>query len=389
MSIRLFSRPGLALRWGGVVAGVMALSVWSLAGWGEAKQAASTKPPPAAVVTVRVARQNVPIFLGGVGTVLAERSVTVKVRVDGQLDKVLFVEGQDVKAGQLLAQIDPQALQAQLAQALAQQARDEAQLLNARIDLQRYSQLLSQDSVSRQTYDTQKALVNQLAAAVKSDAAQVSFARVQLGYTTIRSPLSGRTGARLIDPGNIVHATDNTGLVVINQIDPIMVQFTVPEDHFGAINRAISPGLPPLPVFVYSRTDAATPLGRGVLTLVNNQIDSSTGTLTLKARFANPGHELWPGQYVNVRLRVGTRTQALTVPTAAIQRGPDGTYVYKVDADGRARLQLVRLGPVQAGMAIVEQGLAAGERVVLEGQYKLRPGSSVVEARSAGAGAVR
>jgi len=385
MSIRLFSRPGPALRWAGAVVSVVALSVWSLAGRGEGKPAASAKPPLVAVVTVRVARQDVPLFLGGVGTVLAEQSVIVKVRVDGQLDKVLFVEGQDVKAGQVLAQIDPQALQAQLAQAQAQQARDEAQLVNARIDLKRYSQLLSEDSVSRQTYDTQKALVGQLVAAVKTDAAQVSFARVQLGYTTIRSPLSGRTGARLIDPGNIVHATDSTGLVVINQIAPIMVQFTVPEDSFGAINRASGPGQPPLPVFVYSRTDAATPLGRGVLTLVNNQIDSTTGTLTLKARFANPKHELWPGQYVNVQLRVGTRAQALTVPATAIQRGPDGTYVYKVDGGGVARLQLVRLGPIRDGTAIVEQGLAAGERVVLEGQYKLKPGSSVVEAHSAGA----
>jgi len=378
MSKGRFPRPGLALRWGGVVAGIMALSIWSLAGRGET----STKigqPPPVAVSTVKVARQDVPIYLTAVGTVLAEQSVTVKVRVDGQLDKVLFVEGQDVKAGQLLAQIDPQPLQAQLAQAQAQQARDEAQLANARIDLARYVELVKDNSVSRQTLDTQKALVNQLAATVKTDIAQVNYARVQLAYTSIRSPLSGRTGARLIDPGNIVHAADTTGLVIINQIDPIMVQFTVPEDYFGAINRASRAGGKPLAVAAYARTDPGTPLARGGLTLINNQIDSSTGTLLLKARFANPQHALWPGQYVNVQLQAGTREAALTLPAEAIQRGQNGTYVYKVDLNGVAQPQPVKVGPIQAGTAIVEQGLAAGERVVLDGQYKLKPGSQVAE----------
>ncbi|MCW3481927.1 efflux RND transporter periplasmic adaptor subunit [Neisseriaceae bacterium JH1-16] len=364
----------------------MALSVWSLAGRGETSTKVA-QPPPIAVGTVRVVSQDVPIYLTAVGMVHAEQSVTVKVRVDGQLDKVLFVEGQDVKAGQLLALIDPQPLQALLAQAQAQQARDEAQLANARIDLARYVELVKENSVSHQTLDTQRALVNQLAATVKTDIAQVNFAKVQLAYTTIRSPLSGRTGARLIDPGNIVHATDTTGLVVINQIDPIMVQFTVPEDYFGAINTAHRVDSKPLAVAAYARTDPSTPLARGGLTLINNQIDSTTGTLLLKARFANPKHALWPGQYVNVQLQAGTRSQALTIPAAAIQRGPNGTYVYKVDVNGVAQPQPVRVDPVQSGTAIIEQGLAAGERVVLDGQYKLKPGSRVAEARAGSAGA--
>ncbi len=253
------------------------------------------------MTTTTVQVQDVPIYRSGVGNVVALASVTVKPRIDGQLERVAFVEGQDVKAGQLLAQIDPRTLEAQLAQAQAQKARDEAQLGNARVDLKRYTGLFADDAATQQQLDTQKALVAQLEAAVKTDDAQINFAQVQLGFTRIVAPISGRVGARLVDAGNIVHAADPGGLVVINQIDPITVLFTLPEEAFQDINHALHASAEPLQVIAYPR-DGKEKLGAGKLILLNNQIDTTTGTVQLKGSFANPGHALWPGQYVNVRL---------------------------------------------------------------------------------------
>jgi membrane fusion protein, multidrug efflux system len=340
--------------------------------------------PAVRVTTTTVKVQDVPIYRSGVGNVAALASVTVKPRVDGQLERVLFVEGQDVKAGQLLAQIDPRTLEAQLAQAQAQKARDGAQLGNARVDLKRYTGLFAEDAATQQQLDTQTALVAQLEAAVQTDDAQINFAQVQLGFTRIVAPISGRVGARLVDAGNIVHATDPGGLVVINQVDPITVVFTLPEEAFQDINHALHGSATPLQVIASPR-DSGEVLGTGKLVLLNNQIDTTTGTVQLKGSFPNPEHTPWPGQYVNVRLVLRHEPHALTVPAAAVQRSQDGTFVWLVNADNTAVSQPVRVGPIQDGLAVIESGLAAGQRVVVDGQYQVRGGVKVVESvRAAG-----
>jgi multidrug efflux system membrane fusion protein len=343
---------------------------------------ASVAPASVPATTVKVRKQTMPIILSGVGNVLPLASVTVRTRVDGQLDKVNFTEGQDVKAGQVLAQLDARTFEAQLAQVVAQKARDEAQLGNAKLDLQRYEMLIKEDAATQQQLDTQKALVNQLTAAVESDKAQIKYAKVQLDFTTIAAPLSGRIGARLVDPGNIVHATDANGLVVINQVDPIAVVFTLPESAFQDIDRAMAHGHQ-LAVYAYAR-DSDEILSKGALVLLNNQIDTATGTVQLKARFANPSHKLWPGAYVNVTLQLGTRENALTVPAPAVQRSQTGTYVYVVKADESVEIRPVTIIQIQDGKAVIGQGLGADERVVLDGQYKLKPGIHIIE-KSVGA----
>ena len=349
---------------------------------------AKAAPGPAGPTTVpasttRVAQEDVPILLNGTGAAQALATVTVRTRVDGQLDHINYTEGQDVKAGQLLAQIDARPFQAQLAQAVAQKARDEAQLENAKLDLKRDTQLIKDDATTQQALDTQHALVNQLAAAVETDKAQISYAQVQLDYTTIKAPLAGRVGAKLVDPGNIVHAADTNGLVVINQVDPISVVFTLPESAFQDINSAMHADAK-LAVMAYSRdTD---PLGnsdkmlaKGSLILLNNQIDTTSGTIQLKANFANSGHVLWPGQYLNVGLQLGVRHNALTVPSAVIQRSQTGTYVFVVDPDDTVEIRQVTVLQTQDGKAVIGKGLAAGDRVVLDGQYKLKPGVHIAE----------
>ncbi len=332
--------------------------------------------PPVNVTLVRVQQQDVPIYQAGVGTATPLASVTVKARIDGQLDRVGFTEGQDVKAGQMLAQLDPRTQQAQLQQAQAQKAKDQAQLANARLDLKRYTTLLAQDAATQQQFDTQKALVAQLDAAVKTDDAQINYAQVQLSFTNIVAPISGRVGARLVDPGNIVHATDTNGLVVINQIDPIAVVFTLPGDAVQDINRAQQASHQPLQVQAFTR-DGKTLLATGRLVLVNNQIDTSSGTVQLKGSFANPAHRLWPGQYVNAHLVLGERARAITVPAAVVQRSQDSTYAYVVKDDDTVRLQPIKVAQIQDGTAIIDAGLTAGERVVLDGQYKITTGTKV------------
>jgi multidrug efflux system membrane fusion protein len=333
---------------------------------------------PVPVRTVQVKQQAVPIAMTGVGNVLPVMSVTVRPRVDGQLDRVEFKEGQDVKAGQLLARIDPRTYQAQVDQITAQKAKDEAQLANARADLARYEELIKDDATTRQQLDTQRALVNQLQATIKNDNAQIEYAKVNLGYTTINAPISGRVGARLVDPGNIVHAADTTGLLVINQIDPIAVQFTLPEASFQNINNALRANKTPLHVRALDRNTHEV-LAEGELVLVNNQIDTSTGTITLKAHFPNTEHKLWPGQSVDARVVLGTRSEALTVPAPVVQRSQDGYFVYVVGADDKVSVQPIEVASTDDGMSVVTQGLQPGQRVVLDGQYRLTPGAHIVE----------
>ena len=330
------------------------------------------------VVTTVVSEEDVPVYLSGIGNVAPLYAVTVKVRVDGQLDTVAFTEGQTVKAGDLLAQIDPRPFQAQFQQAQAQKARDEALLKNAQIDLERYTLLWQQDSVSKQVYDTQRTNVEQLKATVQADQAQVDTARLQLEYTSVRAPISGRTGARLVDPGNIVRAADSGGIVVINQIDPIAVVFTLPEDKFQTVNRAARENKKQLPVFVYAREEA-TLLGSGKLTLINNQIDTATGTVQFKAVFPNTAEKLWPGQYVNTQIVLGTRQKAVTVAASVVQRGPNGLFAYVVNAEETVSMQALKVAYIQEGKAVVAEGLAAGDRVVVDGQYKLQPSSKITE----------
>jgi multidrug efflux system membrane fusion protein len=333
--------------------------------------------PPAGVPVLAgiAAREDVPVYLSGLGTVQAFNTVTVRARVDGQLDTVAFVEGQDVKEGELLARIDPRPLQAALNQAIATKASDEAKLTNARLDLQRFTNLIQRDFATRQSVDTQQALVAQLAATIQADQAMIDNARVQLGYTSITAPLGGRTGVRLVDAGNIVRANDPNGIVVITQLQPISVIFTLPEDTLDQIHAEMAKGR--LAVTVSKRDDPAAPIDTGTLALVDNQIDQTSGTIRLKATFPNRDNALWPGETVAARLTVGIRRDAVTVPAPTVQRDPDGAYVYVVKPDGTAERRPVAIFQIRDGTAVIEHGVAAGERVVIDGQYKVRPGIRV------------
>ena len=333
-------------------------------------------PPPIPVVSAIALAGDVPVYLTGLGTVKAYNTVTIHVRVNGTLDKVVFVEGQDVKAGDLLAQIDPRPYQAQLDQVVAAKAHDEALLADARLNLQRYQKLTAQDSIAVQLRDTQLALVAQDVATVANDQAQIDFARVQLLYTAITSPIAGRTGVRMIDAGNIVGTTNTTGLVVVTQIAPISVLFTLPEDDFGVVNQEMAAGT--LTVAASSRADNKA-LGQGTVLLINNQIDQTTGTIQLKATFPNKDHALWPGEFIDAQLLVETRHNAITVPSAAVQLGPQGVYAYVVKPDNTVQMVPIKVSNANAGgpTALIESGLSAGDQIVIDGQLKLRPGVAV------------
>ena len=359
--------------------------------------AAKTGLPPVPVVAGHVVQKDVPIYLDGLGTVQAFNAVTVHVRVDGELKKVAFAEGQDVKAGDVLAQIDPDPFRAQLDQAEAKQTQDEAQLANARLDLQRDAEQIAAKIVSQQVYDTQKAVVDQLAAQVKADQAAINSAKVQLNYTTVVSPLEGRTGVRLVDQGNIVHANDANGLVLVTQLKPISVVFTLPEQMLPAIQKEHAAG--EIEVVAVDR-DNRTPIGQGKLTVIDNQIDVTTGTIRLKATFPNEDLRLWPGQFVNARLLLTTCKNGLVVPAAVVQRGPDGPYAFVIklvkedqiitNREGKivttnleyqvATIQSVKVAQIENGMALIDEGLSVGDQVVVDGQYRLQPGAKVMPA---------
>jgi multidrug efflux system membrane fusion protein len=346
---------------------------------------AASAPKPAVVSVAAATRADYPVFIDGLGQVQAENTVTVRTRVDGQILKIAFAEGQMVKSGDLLAQVDPRPFQAALDQAKAKQAQDQATLANARLDLQRYSTLAKQSFATQQQLDTQNALVNQLIAQEAADAAAIDAAQAQLDYTTITAPIGGRVGFRLVDQGNIVNAAQQTGIVAIAEIEPISVIFTAPQDDLPRISAALAAGQPP----IEARTsDGATLLATGKLTVVDNQVDPATGSIRLKAEFANADHALWPGQAVAAHLRVDVEKKALTIPDRAIQRGPDGLFVYVVGADNRAVTRPVTLAheDADADTAVVAKGLSEGEKVVTIGHFGLQPGARVAVEAEAGGG---
>jgi multidrug efflux system membrane fusion protein len=308
--------------------------------------------------------------------------VTIRSRVDGELRKVLFTEGQEVKAGDPLAQIDPRPFQAALDQAVAKKAQDEAQRANAQRDLERYEALARKDFSSRQQFDTQKSQVAQLEALVQADQASIDNARVQLDYASIRSPIDGRVGFRLVDQGNIVRAGDATGIVVVTQTHPITVVFTLPESEVHDVAEAMARG--PLTVSVNSREDGEH-LADGVLKLIDNQIDETTGTIRLKAEFDNTGDSLWPGEFVMAKLLLRTDAKVLTVPSNAVQRGPNGLYVYVVKPDNTAEFRPVQSGRLEQALAVISSGIDEGERVVVSGHLKIQPGVAVTARMADGA----
>ena len=331
---------------------------------------------PVPVTTGVVKDQEFAISRVGLGTVQAYNTVTLRARVDGEVQKIAFREGQDVKVGEVMAQIDPRPYEAQLHQAEADKARDEALLANAKLDLERYSKLAVKEYATRQSVDTQEALVAQYQAAIAHDQAVIDNARVQLGYTTIVSPLAGRTGIRLIDQGNIVHASDSGGLVVVTQLAPISVMFALPQKYLPEIVDAMGKGT--LVASAYDQDDRIK-LAEGHLELIDNQIDQGTGSLRLKAIFENLDGRLWPGQFVSARLLLGIR-HGPVVPESALQYGPNGSYAFVVRQDSTVETRLVRIAASRSGEALVESGLAAGETIVVDGHYKLRPGSRIVTA---------
>jgi multidrug efflux system membrane fusion protein len=333
-----------------------------------------TTTPAIPVDTAVVARSDVPIYLEGLGTVQAFNTVTVTTRVDGQMQRIEFSEGQNVKTGGVLAQIDPRPYQATLDQAVATKAKDEATLANAKLDLQRFTTLVLQDSVSKQTLDTQKALVAQLEAQVKMDQAAIDSANTNLDYTTIRSLIDGRTGFREVDAGNNLLAAANTPIVVVTQIHPISVVFTLPEEDLPQVSNAMAAG--PLAAIALSRDDK-TELDRGTLAVLDNEIIQSSGTLKLKATFPNAKARLWPGDFVNVKLLVNTEKNVVTIPSTAVQRGPNGTYAYVVRPDWTVSIRPIAVQQFGGGTAVVENGLQAGETVVSTGQYRLQDGARV------------
>ncbi len=360
-----------------MIAAALLLGLWFWLHWLAEQKAEAAKPKAPQGIAVDVApakRAEVPLYAEGLGSVQAFYTVTITPRVDGQLMKVGFTEGQTVHKGDLLAQIDPRPYRAALEQALGTRDKDQALLENAKRDLERYEMLAPQDLASKQTVDTQRALVAQTAAQIKSDQAAVDNARTQLDYTTITSPIQGRTGIRLVDPGNNVHATDTTGIVVVTQLQPISVIFTLPEDGLPAMSEAMAQGS--VSVAALSR-DGKSELDRGTVSLIDNQIDPTTGTVRIKAVFPNARNTLWPGEFINAKALLQTRHEALTIPASAVQRGPNGVFAYVLRPDSTVEARPLQISEENDDTVVVNEGLKDGEQVVTSNQYRLQPDAKV------------
>jgi membrane fusion protein, multidrug efflux system len=372
--LRLPQAPAHRAIAGAAVLLLVLLGAWH---WLAAKRDTAPKLPPAIAVDVATAqRADVPVYLEGLGTVQAFYTVTITARVDGQIDKVAFTEGQDVKKGDLLVQIDPRPYQAALGVAIAARDKDQALLANAHRDMLRYAELAPEDLASKQTVDTQRSLITQLQAQIKGDEAAIDNARTQLEYTTIRSPIDGRTGIRQVDPGNIVHASDTTaaGMVVVTQLEPISVIFSLPEEAFDQLSGALARG--PVTAIALSR-DSKQHLDQGTVALIDNEIDQTTGTIRVKATLPNKQRRLWPGEFVNMRVQTKLEHQVLTIPANALERGPDGLFAYVVQRDSTILAVPLTTGEQTGDVVVVEKGLAAGDQVVTSNHYRLQPGSRI------------
>jgi multidrug efflux system membrane fusion protein len=381
----------LRSRWT-LAAAVAALALCGYFGWrhfygaetgtaGPDKANSLQAPAPIPVTVAQAKKADFPVYLNGLGAVEPYQTVLIRSRVDGQVTKIAFKQGQMIKEGDVLVQIDPRPYQAALDQAVAKKAQDEATLKNAQLDLVRYAGLAKEDSIALMKFNTQQATVDELIAQIKGDQASIDNAQTQVDYTTIRSPLSGKMGFRLVDAGNIVHAADTTGIVTIVQLQPISVVFTAPEEDVPQINKALAAGA--VPVTALS-SDGLKTLSQGHLAIVNDAIDPASGTIGMKATFANTDDALWPGLSISTRLLVDTLKQVTVVPDGAVERGPNGLYAFVVGGDNKVEMRDITVGQEGDGQSVVLTGLAPGENVVTAGQYRLQQGS-LVQSSAAGA----
>jgi multidrug efflux system membrane fusion protein len=387
------SRATLGRRLGVYVLAALAFGATGYLAWSRAVNAQAAKAPssaeavPVAVATATARTGDIGVYVSALGTVTALNTVTVKTRVDGQLIEVPFKEGQLVRKEELLALVDPRPFEAQLMQAEGQLARDQASLKDAKLDLERFKVLAPREAIPKQQLDTQQSLVDQLQAAVKSDQGQIATVKINLVYARITSPIDGRVGLRLVDPGNVVQTTDTNGIVVITQVDPITVVFAIPEDNLPQVAARLRAG-EHLAVEAWDRS-LRTKLATGEVQALDNQIDPTTATVRIKALFGNTDLALFPNQFVNARLLVDTRRNATLVPTAAIQRGPQGPFVYVAKGGGTVELRKVTVGPSNAADVAIDAGVAPDEVVVVDGAEKLRPGALIKSTNAIGAAGKR